>query len=62
MASGCLGTAAAGVLLDAVRRGSGSLLAPAVLHLSVNALGLLAAATAHRLGERKAQPSIGRPV
>ncbi|SNS17018.1 CAAX protease self-immunity [Geodermatophilus pulveris] len=47
----CLATAAAGVLFAALRERSGSLLAPALLHLATNSLGLLAAATAHRLGQ-----------
>jgi uncharacterized protein len=42
---GCLGTAVAGVLLAWLRLRSGSLLAPALLHLATNALGALAAAT-----------------
>ena len=46
----CLGTAAAGVLFAELRLRSGSLVAPALLHLATNSLGLLAAATAHRLG------------
>lgn len=46
----CLGTAAAGVLFAELRLRSGSLLAPALLHLATNCLGLLAAAAAHRLG------------
>ncbi|MGY1823124.1 CPBP family intramembrane glutamic endopeptidase [Geodermatophilus sp. SYSU D00079] len=44
-----LGTSAAGVLFAGLRRHSDSLLAPALLHLAVNSLGLLAAAAAHRL-------------
>jgi uncharacterized protein len=46
---GCLGTAAAGVLLTALRLRSGSLLAPALLHLATNSGGLGAAAAAIRL-------------
>ena len=46
----CLATAAAGVLFAELRWRSGSLLAPALLHLATNTLGLLAAAAAHRLG------------
>lgn len=46
----CLGTAVAGVFLAWLRLRSGSLLAPALLHLSTNSLGALAAATAGRLG------------
>jgi uncharacterized protein len=45
----CLGTAAAGVLFAELRLRSGSLLAPALLHLATNCLGLLAAATVHWL-------------
>ena len=44
----CLGTAAAGVLFAELRLRSGSLLAPALLHLATNCRGLLAAAAAHR--------------
>jgi membrane protease YdiL (CAAX protease family) len=46
---GCLGTTAAGTLFTALRLRSGSLLAPALLHLATNSLGVGAAATAHRL-------------
>jgi uncharacterized protein len=46
---GCLGTAAAGVLLTALRERSGSLLAPVLLHLATNSGGLGAAAAAIRL-------------
>ncbi|MBB3083877.1 CPBP family intramembrane glutamic endopeptidase [Geodermatophilus sabuli] len=45
----CLSTAAAGLLFAQLRRHSGSLLAPALLHLAANSLGILAAAAAHRL-------------
>jgi membrane protease YdiL (CAAX protease family) len=45
----CLGTAAAGVLLNWLRLRSGSLLAPVLLHLATNSLGTLAAAAAFRL-------------
>ena len=45
----CLGTAVAGLLLTWLRLRSGSLLAPALLHLATNSLGVLAAATALRL-------------
>ncbi|MGY1639083.1 CPBP family intramembrane glutamic endopeptidase [Geodermatophilus sp. SYSU D00742] len=45
----CLGTAAADVLFGWLRRHSGSLLAPALLHLAANSLGVVAAAAAHRL-------------
>ena len=47
---GCLGTAVAGVLLAWLRLRTGSLLAPALLHLATNCLGALAAAAAFRLG------------
>ena len=50
VALACLGTAAAGVLFAGLRERSGSLLAPALLHLATNSLGLLAAAAAHRFG------------
>jgi membrane protease YdiL (CAAX protease family) len=50
VALACLGTAAAGVLFAELRLRSGSLLAPALLHLATNCLGLLAAATVHRAG------------
>ncbi|MGY1679110.1 CPBP family intramembrane glutamic endopeptidase [Geodermatophilus sp. SYSU D01176] len=46
----CLGTAAAGVLFAELRLRSGSLLAPALLHLATNSLGVLAGAVAGRLG------------
>jgi membrane protease YdiL (CAAX protease family) len=46
----CLGTAAAGGLFAELRERSDSLIAPALLHLATNSLGLLAAAAAHRLG------------
>jgi membrane protease YdiL (CAAX protease family) len=45
----CLGTAAAGVLFAELRLRSGSLLAPALLHLATNSLGVLAGAAAPRL-------------
>lgn len=44
----CLVTGVAGGLFAWLRRRSGSLLAPALLHLSTNSLGILAAAVAHR--------------
>ncbi|SHN55621.1 CAAX protease self-immunity [Geodermatophilus obscurus] len=44
----CFGTAAAGVLFTGLRERSGSLLAPVLLHLATNTLGLGAAAVAHR--------------
>ena len=45
----CLFTAAAGAFMAWLRLRSGSLLAPALLHLSTNSLGALAAAAAVRL-------------
>jgi membrane protease YdiL (CAAX protease family) len=45
----CLGTAAAGALFAQLRRHSGSLLAPVLVHLAANSLGVLAAVAAHRL-------------
>ena len=50
--SGCLLTAAAGVLFTRLRLRSGSLLAPVLVHAATNCLGLLAAAAAHRLDAR----------
>ncbi len=49
VASGCLGAAAAGVVFTGLRLHSGSLFAPAVVHLATNSLGTLAARAAHRL-------------
>ncbi len=49
VAVACLGTAAAGVLLTGLRLRSGSLLAPALVHVATNSLGALAAAAAFRL-------------
>ena len=46
---GCLGTAAAGLAFTALRLRSGSLLAPVLLHLATNSVGLGAAAAAIRL-------------
>ncbi|SFP32984.1 CAAX protease self-immunity [Geodermatophilus dictyosporus] len=46
----CLGTAGVDVLFAALRERSGSLLAPALLHLAANDLGVLAAAVASRGG------------
>jgi membrane protease YdiL (CAAX protease family) len=46
---GCLGTAAAGVLFAELRRRSGSLVAPLLLHLAANAFGTLAAVASFRL-------------
>jgi membrane protease YdiL (CAAX protease family) len=48
--AGCLATAAAGVLFAWLRLRSGSLLAPVLLHLATNVLGLLAAAATVRRG------------
>jgi membrane protease YdiL (CAAX protease family) len=45
----CVGTGAAGGLFAWLRLRSGSLLAPALLHLAANTLGTLAAAAAHRM-------------
>ncbi len=47
---GCVATAAAGVVLAWLRLRTGSLLAPALLHLATNSLGAVAAAAAVRLG------------
>jgi uncharacterized protein len=49
VALACLGTAAAGIAFTLLRLGSGSLLAPALLHVATNSLGSLAAAAAVRL-------------
>jgi membrane protease YdiL (CAAX protease family) len=46
---GCLSTGAGGALLVWLRLRSGSLMAPALLHLATNSLGTLAAVAAHRL-------------
>ncbi|WP_089403938.1 CPBP family glutamic-type intramembrane protease [Geodermatophilus saharensis] len=46
----CAGTAVAGLLFTWLRLRSGSLLAPALLHLATNTLGTLVAVAAHRLG------------
>jgi uncharacterized protein len=48
VAAACLGTAGAGALFAWLRQRSGSLLAPALLHLAANDLGALAAAVAGR--------------
>ncbi|WP_324277875.1 type II CAAX prenyl endopeptidase Rce1 family protein [Blastococcus brunescens] len=45
---GCLVTAVAGGVFTWLRLRSGSLLAPALLHLATNSLGALAAVVAHR--------------
>ena len=47
---GCLAMVGAGVVLAWLRLRSGSLLAPALLHLAANSLGTLAAVAALRLG------------
>jgi membrane protease YdiL (CAAX protease family) len=47
---GCTATGAAGLLFTWLRLRSGSLLAPAMLHLATNAVGVLAATVAHRVG------------
>lgn len=64
--TGCAGTAAAGLLLTRLRVRSGSLLAPALLHLAANSGGLLAAVVAWRGVARDesaaVQASSGRPV
>jgi uncharacterized protein len=49
VALACAGTAVAGVLFAWLRLRSGSLLAPALLHLATNSLGTLAAAAAFLL-------------
>ncbi|TYP88946.1 CPBP family intramembrane glutamic endopeptidase [Blastococcus xanthinilyticus] len=49
VAAGCLVTVVAGALFAWLRLRSGSLLAPVLVHLATNTLGLLAAAAAHRL-------------
>jgi membrane protease YdiL (CAAX protease family) len=55
--SGCVVTAAAGVLFTCLRIRSGSLLAPVLLHAATNCLGTLAATAAHRLGRaHRARP------
>jgi membrane protease YdiL (CAAX protease family) len=61
--SGCVLTAAAGVLFTGLRIRSGSLLAPILVHAATNCLGLLAAAAAHRLDirERFALPGGSSP-
>jgi CAAX protease family protein len=50
VAAACLGTAGVDVLFTELRRRSGSLLAPALLHLAANDLGALAAAATGRRG------------
>lgn len=47
---GCLATAVAAVLFSWLRLRSGSLLAPVLVHLGTNSIGVLAAAAAVRLG------------
>jgi membrane protease YdiL (CAAX protease family) len=49
---GCSGTAAAGALFSWLRLRSGSLLAPALLHLTANSGGLLASVAAARRDAR----------
>ncbi len=49
VALGCVSTGVAGRLFVWLRLRSGSLVAPALLHLATNTLGTLAAAAAHRL-------------
>ncbi len=46
---GCAYTGVGGVVFAALRLRSGSLLAPALLHLATNSLGTIAASVAHRL-------------
>ncbi|MBN1097910.1 CPBP family intramembrane metalloprotease [Blastococcus sp. TML/C7B] len=46
----CAFTACAGALFSWLRLRSGSLVAPALLHLATNTLGTVAAVAAHRLG------------
>ena len=61
--SGCVVTAAAGVLFTGLRIRSGSLLAPVLVHAATNCLGMLAAAAAHRLdrsGVRSPKDGVGR--
>jgi CAAX protease family protein len=53
VAAACLGTAGVDVLLARLRTRSGSLLAPALLHLAANDLGALAAAAAGRPAPRR---------
>ena len=61
---GCTGTAAAGMLFSWLRLRSGSLLAPALLHLTTNSGGLLASVAAARRDARAGEPpvSTGRAV
>ena len=47
--AGCLTTVAAGLVFSGLRTRSGSLLAPVMLHLATNCLGLIAAVAANRL-------------
>jgi uncharacterized protein len=49
--AGCLVTAGAGLLFSWLRMRSGSLVAPVLLHLATNCLGLLAATAAHGLAD-----------
>jgi membrane protease YdiL (CAAX protease family) len=56
---GCTGTAAAGALFDRLRVRSGSLLAPALLHLAANTGGLLASVATARRGARAGASFVG---
>ena len=47
--AGCLTTGAAGLVFSGLRTRTGSLLAPVLLHLATNCLGLVAAVAANRL-------------
>jgi uncharacterized protein len=49
--AGCLVTAGAGLVFSWLRLRSGSLVAPVLLHLATNCLGLLAATAAHGLAD-----------
>jgi membrane protease YdiL (CAAX protease family) len=51
--SGCALTAAADVVFTGLRTRSGSLLAPVLVHVATNCLGVLTAAAAHRLDSRR---------
>ena len=54
---GCTGTAATGALFSWLRQRSGSLLAPALLHLAANSGGLVASVAAARRGARSGASS-----
>lgn len=58
--AGCTATGAAGLLFSALRQRGGSLLAPAILHVAANSLGLLAGAVAHRCPRPTARADAGR--